>query len=777
LSLFGTGRREGFLAGLLLVVLALVQHAPGLLFARWRTPIDPTRADATAVASEAATNQLVLLPAMQRVGAVLRQGEIPLWNPWARLGEPFAASGAPVLYPPFWLLALDDGRAMLELVLFLHTALACVLAYRMLRTLSASRFSAFVAGGLYGLGWAMTTALDRLPEAAAMALLPWTISATWHCLFDRRRAHAATQLALSLALSFATGGTATAWLGALLAVSGFGAGLLAIDRTERLRSLRATLVGLLLAALVTAPLWLQAAELRAVLDSPTPAPGQVPAVALLALFAPGLFGELGATGGGLRSAAGDADGLALALYPGAMTLFVGLLGLLRPKRTRQTLYWIAIAGLALVLATTGAVGDLARSAVRAWPYRPGAELALFHIAACVLAALALESFFDAPRSRRIALPLTAGIVLTLATATLVAFALLPSLGAGAIAWLLGADPAALDDTLRAQVRLAVLPPSLAGAALALCFLVWRPLGILRFKAAIASVALGEAVVLALIAVPRAPAALDTARVEVATDSRALHVGPGVAAQAASAATTTRMLDADGWAILTRTRRLLDALARDLVELDGRARVTALRVPALLSRPFREALAVGVALGDDAPPGFLPMLAAPGGSGSHATLTHVASPMSSRARLAWHPVHVATPREALAAMSSPARSALGSVVLEGAPRTFETLRPAVEPTLTWVADAANRVALGVAMGDGRAWLVLSDALAPGWRCTVDGEPRPVFAADVAGRAIELREGTHEVVFEYSPLALRLGLPIAAFGLVLLAGAALWSRRRS
>src|SRR5690606_1396472 len=129
-SLFGTGRREGICAVLLLILVALLQQAPGIVFGSPRAPIDPTaiatgRTTAIDLSSEPATNQTILLPAMQQAGQALARGSLPTWNPYARFGEPFAVSGAPIAYPPFWPLMLPDGDRWLDLVMLLHSALAC----------------------------------------------------------------------------------------------------------------------------------------------------------------------------------------------------------------------------------------------------------------------------------------------------------------------------------------------------------------------------------------------------------------------------------------------------------------------------------------------------------------------------------------------------------------------------------------------------------------------------------------------------------------------------
>jgi Bacterial membrane protein YfhO len=65
-----------------------------------------------------------------------------------------------------------------------------------------------------------------------------------------------------------------------------------------------------------------------------------------------------------------------------------------------------------------------------------------------------------------------------------------------------------------------------------------------------------------------------------------------------------------------------------------------------------------------------------------------------------------------------------------------------------------------------WLFLSDTYYPGWNATVDGVATAVYRANIAGRAVRLGPGTHDIVFAFSPASFRLGVCIALVGAVLL-----------
>jgi hypothetical protein len=77
---------------------------------------------------------------------------------------------------------------------------------------------------------------------------------------------------------------------------------------------------------------------------------------------------------------------------------------------------------------------------------------------------------------------------------------------------------------------------------------------------------------------------------------------------------------------------------------------------------------------------------------------------------------------------------------------------------------------------RGYLVVTDAWEAGWRATVDGKPTPILRADYALRAVSVDGGTHEVVLEYDPAEVRVGLVLSGVGLVVLTGCLIRAPRR-
>lgn len=78
------------------------------------------------------------------------------------------------------------------------------------------------------------------------------------------------------------------------------------------------------------------------------------------------------------------------------------------------------------------------------------------------------------------------------------------------------------------------------------------------------------------------------------------------------------------------------------------------------------------------------------------------------------------------------------------------------------------------------LVFAEAMYPGWRATLDGEPVPIHLANGMFMAVVVPSGTHEVQFEFQPRSVRTGLAVSAVALVVVLGGLLscsvLSRRR-
>ncbi|MBI3244655.1 MAG: YfhO family protein [Chloroflexi bacterium] len=126
--------------------------------------------------------------------------------------------------------------------------------------------------------------------------------------------------------------------------------------------------------------------------------------------------------------------------------------------------------------------------------------------------------------------------------------------------------------------------------------------------------------------------------------------------------------------------------------------------------------------------------------------------TARLRLVYDSLTVPNGLAALSAITDPAFDPDAQVVIE----------PATDERAGLPLDPNRFVATVVLERDG--FFVLSDTYYPGWRVFVDGEPQPLLRANYLFRAVAVPAGQHEVVFEYAPLSVTLGLIVSAISIL-------------
>lgn len=86
---------------------------------------------------------------------------------------------------------------------------------------------------------------------------------------------------------------------------------------------------------------------------------------------------------------------------------------------------------------------------------------------------------------------------------------------------------------------------------------------------------------------------------------------------------------------------------------------------------------------------------------------------------------------------------------------------------------NRIELSVSLNRPKI-LFMSETYYPGWKVYIDGNKGRIYRANYAFRGVPLSQGTHEVVFVYDPFILKLGMALTLTGLVLCA-VLLWKQK--
>ncbi len=115
------------------------------------------------------------------IGQMLRDGQLPLWNPYIFAGTPLLASIYPgALYPPNWLFALFSPATAMNIVVITTYHLTMIGCYLYARRIGMTRAGAVITGVAFAFGGYMMAHLGHTSRIAAAAWLPWILLAIEH---------------------------------------------------------------------------------------------------------------------------------------------------------------------------------------------------------------------------------------------------------------------------------------------------------------------------------------------------------------------------------------------------------------------------------------------------------------------------------------------------------------------------------------------------------------------------------------------------------------------
>ena len=118
---------------------------------------------------------LYFYPNWNYAAAAIRQGRLPLWNPYLFMGVPFLAnSQTGVLYPLNLALAWLSTTRAINLTIILHVWLAGAGAYIFARrSLELSRWAAWLGAVTFALGGYLSAQVEHVNQLQALSWLPF----------------------------------------------------------------------------------------------------------------------------------------------------------------------------------------------------------------------------------------------------------------------------------------------------------------------------------------------------------------------------------------------------------------------------------------------------------------------------------------------------------------------------------------------------------------------------------------------------------------------------
>ena len=246
-----------------LVALSLVVGA----IAIWKWRVIASAFQAYRGGIPAADFYLQIYPMAQRAAEWMREGRLPIWNPYQFGGHPFLATGIyGVLYPLNFLYLLLPIEVAMEATMVAHLAAAGLFMYAFARAIRLSRIAAVTAGVAFmWSGFVVGETFWFPPAVCAAPWLPLGLLAVERMVRSPRLVWSAV-LAVAVALSFLAGWPQT-WVYSMYVIALYGGvrmlGLLRGDDPHVIRVAALLTLGVMLGVALTAAQLLPGLELQA----------------------------------------------------------------------------------------------------------------------------------------------------------------------------------------------------------------------------------------------------------------------------------------------------------------------------------------------------------------------------------------------------------------------------------------------------------------------------------------------------------------------------------
>ena len=730
------------------VVGPLVVFATGLLGRRIIAPGD-------------AYNEL--LPQHMLAARVVRDGNLPVWHPYAFSGYPLLATNqVAIFYPPNWLFLVLPPVLANNAIVVSSFAVAGLGAFLLARRLCDDDAGAAVAGVAFGLSPFLFAHLTHQSLVASIAWLPWVLYG-FELLRERVTPRRVLLASGALALTLLAGH------GQMFALVVLIVGVYAVALT----SLRALAVAFLLVAIGTALASVQLVPTTSIvpdtdrshIDYETAVSFSLPGSHTALLAFPFLFGNHPAQGPYTDRYRGLWNLPEMSGYPGMVVLTLAVAGLGAARRDRRVIALVVVGVVTFLMALgrTTPVGHAVHALPVFGQFRSWARYVVgLDLVVTLLAAYGVARLRD---------PATRGVAVIAATAT----ALAVLVGAFVVPKLGPVRPFVAHGDTRTYALLVPVLMAVAGAAL--CLLALRAP---RAACTLLTLAVAVDAVVAFGAwFEWRSASPSLARFEadrsltIAPSFGPMNDAPGGIVRYLSIGSRfgtpedpdvsdlKRVRSANGFDPLA-PRRYLEALSMTyLGQVDPKTR--ALRP----GNHVLDLLRVSVVLVDrglDAPVSLGPGRVVRGGR----SVRYDYRPRLPAAFVVGSALRV-TRREALRRVSGavafdPAADALVETSCRDCRRAGTPGRAGSVSTVRW---RTNSVEVNATVArDGV--LVVSQAYFPGWTATVDGRAAPVLRVDGLVQGVPVGPGRHRITLRYRAPGLLLGAAVSAATLTGLVG---------